>query len=74
MRELAKVRKQGYAISYGERISGVVGISAPIKNYLCPAALSILGLEQRLSNELTNLVKEVKSCADSISVEIKANT
>ena len=31
--ELARIRKQGYAVGTGERTSGVVGVSAPIFNY-----------------------------------------
>ena len=32
-KELARIRKQGFAVGSGERTSGVVGVSAPIFNY-----------------------------------------
>lgn len=32
MKDLGKIRKMGYAISYGERVKGAISISAPISN------------------------------------------
>lgn len=41
LKELEKVRRQGYATSFGERVPGSASISVPIKNYVCPVAMSI---------------------------------
>ena len=68
--ELKQVRKQNYAISHGEVILGAVGISAPIKNYVCPAALTILGTETDLGSSLTDLIEELKASAQRISMYI----
>ena len=43
LKELEKVRKQGYATSHHERLPDAASISVPIKGYPCPVALSVLG-------------------------------
>ena len=67
LEELKKVRKQGYAISYGERIIGALAISVPIKGYFFPVALTILGPEQRLKPKINKLLEEMKERASRIS-------
>jgi DNA-binding IclR family transcriptional regulator len=53
-RELHEVRMAGWAVSWGERIAGAVGISAPIFDATGTilASLSVLGPEQRVSQQL----------------------
>ena len=65
-----KIRQQGYAISYGERIAGSLCISAPIKDYFHPASLSIVGPESRLKRRVTDLVREVKASTRRITNNI----
>ncbi len=65
--QLKRIRQQGYAVSYGERITGVVGISSPIKSYTSPVALSIVGPESRVVPQLTTLIDELKPAAERIS-------
>jgi IclR family KDG regulon transcriptional repressor len=65
-----KIRQQGYAISYGERIAGALCISAPIKNYFWPAALSIVGPEIRLKPRVNELVREVTARSSRITNNI----
>lgn len=62
-----KIRQQGYAISYGERIAGALCISSPIKNYFWPAALSIIGPEIRLKPRVNELVREVTTRSSRIN-------
>ncbi|MFX0199751.1 MAG: IclR family transcriptional regulator [Candidatus Hodarchaeota archaeon] len=38
-KEVKKVRKRGYATSFGERIEGSASISVPVRNYIFPVAL-----------------------------------
>jgi DNA-binding IclR family transcriptional regulator len=75
LKELEKVRKQGYATSFGERIPGSASISAPIKNYICPVALSVLGPDNRFSLKMMmGVLKEMKKSASRISKKlIEAN-
>ena len=35
--------------AFGERVVGSASISVPIKNYVCPVAMSILGPDNRLT-------------------------
>jgi len=65
-----KIRQQGYAISYGERIAGALCISSPIKNYFWPAALSIIGPEIRLKPRVNELVREVTTRSSRITNNI----
>jgi DNA-binding IclR family transcriptional regulator len=66
--ELEKAKRQGYATSFGERIPGSASISVPIKNYVCPVALSVLGPDNRFSLDvMMNFLGEMKGSASKIS-------
>jgi IclR family KDG regulon transcriptional repressor len=70
---LAQVREishQGYAVSYGERIDGAICISAPIKNYILPVALSIVGPENRLQPKTQEAIAQMVISARRISENI----
>ncbi|MCK5552783.1 MAG: IclR family transcriptional regulator [Deltaproteobacteria bacterium] len=69
--ELEKVRKDGYAISFGERVIGSASISAPVKNYSVPVALCIVGPHDRISTNLKSLLQEIKVTAARISNRLK---
>jgi len=71
LRDLARIRHDGYAFTVGEFDHGVAAISAPIldsrKEVI--AAVSIGGPAQRFSDErLRDLVKEVQQAAGKISL------
>ena len=71
--ELDKIRKQGYAISLGERDQGVSAISAPIFDasgrILC--ALAVAGPIVRLSPEvLADMAPDVVATARKISTAL----
>jgi IclR family KDG regulon transcriptional repressor len=70
MAQLKKIRQEGYAVSYGDRVAGAIAVSAPIKNYICPAALGIMGPENRLKAKIPALIDEIKVSADRISADI----
>ena len=65
--ELMQVKQQGYALTCGETLPGILGIAAPIRNYICPAALSVLGPESRLRPKINTLMGELKVSVDQIS-------
>jgi DNA-binding IclR family transcriptional regulator len=70
--ELKKVKKQGYATSFAERIAGSASISVPIKNYICPVALSVLGPDNRFSLDvMMETLKDMKDSAGRISKKLK---
>lgn len=71
--DLAKVREYGYAVSHGERQSGVVSIAAPVFNAAgkVTAALFISGPEVRFDQYLINqLITEVTKTAAKVSLEM----
>lgn len=70
MAQLTECRQKGYCVTYGERIPGAVCISAPIKNYICPASLSIVGPENRLRARVEEVIEELKESAGRISGDI----
>jgi len=66
----AQVREtacRGYAVSRGERIDGVMCISAPVKNYSLPVVLSIVGPESRLSQQAPQAIAQILISAERIS-------
>jgi IclR family transcriptional regulator, KDG regulon repressor len=69
--ELLKVRQKGYSVSYGERVSGCICISAPVRNYILPVALSIIGPEGRIKPRIDGFVHEVKEAASQVSENVK---
>lgn len=58
LRELAKVRENGYAVDNEEYEIGLRGVSAPVRNYTgrVVAALSVAGVSIRLNKEKTQAV------------------
>ncbi len=71
VKEIDQIREQGYAITCGENIPGVLGVSVPVKNYICPAALSIVGFENRLKPKMGLLTEEILKTASQVSSFIK---
>ena len=70
MAQLMECRQKGYCVTYGERIPGAVCISAPIKKYICPASLSIVGPENRIRARVDEIIEEVKESTERISSDI----
>ena len=70
MTQLKECREKGYCVTYGERIPGAICISAPIKNYICPASLSIVGPKNRLRLRVNEVVEELKASVKRVSGNI----
>jgi DNA-binding IclR family transcriptional regulator len=70
MTEINRIRTQGYAVTHGERITGALSISAPVINYFCPVALSILGPENRLILKVRPVLEETRASASRLSENI----
>ena len=67
LEQVKDARRQGYALSYGERIPGALGISAPILNYHLPAAMTILAFEYRIKSRVKELTTELIRSTSQIS-------
>ncbi|MDR3562412.1 MAG: IclR family transcriptional regulator [Negativicutes bacterium] len=73
LEELAQIRRQGYALSHGERELGVSSVAVPLLDrYSRPiASLSVSGPEFRYHGEwLENIIEVTKRAAASISREL----
>lgn len=71
--ELETIRKQGFAISYGEQDEDTIGISYPIRDYTeaVVAALTVSGPSNRFEQDRENYIKELlKKTANNISHDL----
>lgn len=68
--ELNKVRRLGYSVSMGERLSHSASISVSVKNYICPVSLSILGPEDRFKPHLLAVLPAMREAATNISKKL----
>lgn len=68
-RDLAQVKKQGYAITLGEREEGLVAVAAPIFNLhgAIRAAVCIGGASSRVANNLDLHAAQVRQAGQAIS-------
>jgi IclR family transcriptional regulator, KDG regulon repressor len=70
LEQIKETRNAGYSVSYGERINGATCIAAPVFNYFCPIALSIIGPEGRLKSRINEFVNELVASTRLISEDI----
>ena len=66
-----EIREAGYAKSCGERIEGAQCISAPVRNYFWPVALSLVGPESRMKTLEQDAISRVKDSATRITSNIE---
>jgi DNA-binding IclR family transcriptional regulator len=72
-KELERVRKDGYALSFEEAIPGVSGVSAPVRDHhgRVVAAMTFAGPSWRMTRErLIELSAIIVKRADALSVEL----
>jgi len=70
--EIKKVRQQGYATSFGERVPGSSCVSVAVKDYVTPVALSILGPASRFTRKrIKETLAELTQAAGKISENLK---
>lgn len=66
LEELNRVRQEGYAVSFSELVEGAASVAVPIRNYLQPAAICVLGPESRIRNRVDEILKHLRLCASAI--------
>jgi DNA-binding IclR family transcriptional regulator len=71
--KIRDIKRKGYDMSFEERIVGAMCISAAVKNYSHPIALSILGPENRLRQRAKEITEELMTSAGRISRSISNN-
>jgi IclR family KDG regulon transcriptional repressor len=70
IKKIKLIRENGYVIKSNELIMGVTCICAPVKNYLVPAVLVLVGPEVRMKPREEELNKELVRCASRISKKV----
>lgn len=71
LKEIEVVRKKGFAVTTGIRVSGATCISVPVANYGFPVCLSILGPENRLKPRLKEYLQMAIQAASAISQKVR---
>jgi IclR family acetate operon transcriptional repressor len=72
--EITRARVQGYAVSFSERVPGSASISVPVKGYVCPVALSVLGPESRFrTTVMMEHLEEIKGSSVRISEKMSGS-
>jgi len=72
MKELARIRRQGYAVTYGEQVPGLGAVSAPLfsRNNDARYCISVAGPVLRLKEREKDLVALVVKAAETISRQL----
>ena len=70
IKEIEQIRHRGYALSSGVMLPGSSGISVPVKGYVCPVALCILGPKFRF--EPLDILPQIRESAQRISEKLKS--
>jgi DNA-binding IclR family transcriptional regulator len=70
--DLAEIRERGYAISHGERLTGVVSIAAPVLDHeeYPVSVLAVTGPESRLDVSAAYVVTALQESAARLSAEM----
>ncbi|MDQ0189913.1 IclR family transcriptional regulator [Alicyclobacillus cycloheptanicus] len=72
VQELEMIQRQGYAITYSDRVEGACGISAPVrgKSGVLVAGLTVSGPEERLRQSESHIVSRLLEAAQALSVRM----
>ena len=70
-KELKKVKKQGYALSFSERVPDSAAVAALVRNYIIPVALSVIGPETRILSKMDLIKTELTASAAGVSEKIE---
>ncbi len=70
LEQLKQIKKQQYSIGYGERAQGAMSISVPVKNYVLPASLGILGLEVRMKPRTAEYLDALMKAAEHVEYNL----
>ena len=69
--EMNTIRRQGFATSLSESTPGGAAIAVPVKNYVCPVALGVIGPESRFLEIRMSFLPQLLKSAKSISTKLK---
>jgi IclR family transcriptional regulator, KDG regulon repressor len=70
MEQVNLIRQQRYCLTTDEIVMGAMCLAAPIRNYVLPASISIIGPTERLKPKINNFLELLLSGADRISSQL----
>ncbi|MFX1537458.1 MAG: IclR family transcriptional regulator [Promethearchaeota archaeon] len=70
-KQLAEINKLGYVISRGEITKGAMAIATPVKQYICPVALTIIGPNSRIETKKSEFSRELVLSSKRLSKKIR---
>jgi DNA-binding IclR family transcriptional regulator len=68
--QLQKIEQEGFCVSSSARIQGAMCLAVPVRNYVLPVALSIIGPESRMQSKTDAYLSELKSAATEVETKI----
>lgn len=71
-KEIKRIRRQQYSISYRADRDGVMAVAVPIQGYSCPVAMVTAGFEKRIREKHALIIEAFKAAAYYISEQLKA--
>ena len=71
LEEINTIRMQGFATSLSENTPGGAAIAVPVKNYVCPVALGLIGPESRFLEIRMSFLPQMLKGAKNISAKLK---
>jgi IclR family transcriptional regulator, acetate operon repressor len=71
--QLRLARQEGYNVCANEKVLGSMGIAAPIRNYVLPAALSVIGPEVRMKPRVKRFTEALLNGAARICENLREN-
>jgi IclR family transcriptional regulator, KDG regulon repressor len=71
MEKVKEARQSGWACLRSDYSLGVISIAVPVKNYFRPLALSILGPEASIGDNIVDIIPELQKSADVLSEKIR---
>lgn len=71
LHQLEMIREQGYAITDGEMFMGVTCVAAPVRSYVLPAVISVVGPESRLKPRIEEVTHELLAGTARITRKLK---
>jgi DNA-binding IclR family transcriptional regulator len=68
--QLQKIKQDAFCVSSSARIQGAMCLAVPVRNYVLPVALSIIGPENRLQTKIDVYLNALKSAASEVETKI----
>lgn len=66
LKEIEKIRRNGYAVSRSELVSGAASVAVPIRNYSQEVSICVLGPDHRMADRFDEILKALQENVPTI--------